>query len=1274
MKFPEKVPELLVKAQSTEGKGGTNRRPPRNGRKAQTTTQWTVKGEMNSGRGVLRAGRRTEPTTHSGPANPWGSHQTDDDQGNPRGSPNAAAFSENDPANLWKGLQEGGDSQQNAFTKTDLAKRGIEDHSLSETIDFAACMEEGMGSDRRLQSDGGALMLWGLTWLWLVMLSGKFRKEDDQICAGLGTSERDSDASQCLSTRDFTQEDKLEGHHRQSRGDPEHALHSVFNVAKAELHDGWTLMLSCLRICCRQSPVCGVIAASGQRDAGIDVEGSGEQGKGLLAASLEFLTWADQQTNWRLSFSHPVDITAFVIRTTVAVGVVLLAVLVPESTEMVTAAATATIACNSKFMKGLFHLPTHGRGPWLCGLRVPGGRGSGTFLWVDWCLSAKKGEQDVNVEVWVAVSDLSTAVPEMDCFETGVKVVLDKMIVPALLSSCDILKNVLQNILQQTLRMQDQLLAEADVFRFIATFMAQAFCAEFELFSMDACFSVLRVCNPSQGSVARPGEHPKRALPAERSAVIVQWTSATTERWERRRTHRCHQRSDLPQSLGQIGRSLEDAEMPVILTPLAPPPSHPPKLSGAAEPSAEVQCEEAQDKESVFNCTSCWEVGGMLEAGGQEEPRRPPPPDMPPPPCPAGQEILRWLQQPPKGETAMPVVADMGCFSGGTGGTPGWDGEIIQSCDQEDGDYDGLDDAHVDDTHWWVLKLLLLHLNLQGPAPSNSWKMLSAKSTLPGLDASLQREREELAIRHHEILQELHQLVQRNELLKSEATNRWTPDVTDKLPADSVDAVKLTEMDLAQVQRTKSDEPSSVGRKMAEFHVIRVQGQTKVLRDPVSVEDTDVKRREHASRFERMGSASSGVLKAEAPKGIFKFVFDPMFETVICVLIVINSIVMSFEAQHAGLTLGYDLGIRTYNAPGTELWPGAAEVFVASEWFFGPIFAAELILKIIGMKCEFLRDFWNYFDTIMVVAWFVDTVFAGLLPVDPMLLRLARLARLLRLMRLVRKLKGFDALYILTTALRGSVTVLLWSFLMLFLLQLMFALFLQRVVSDSIESNIASQVMVAESNELFLYFGTCSRCLLTMFEITLGNWPPVARLLQDHVSEAFTAFSIIHKITIGYALIAVINGVFLKETFQAADNDDKIMMRNTEKKRHQHIKKMKSLFEAADETGDGVLDREEFIQVMTDPEIVNWLAAMDLHISDPNMVFDMVQEDGGITAEQLVKGVSRLKGSARSTDLHLLTLDVKKLFFLVQDLCLGPCCMMTPFELFGLWLLVTSPP
>jgi len=56
---------------------------------------------------------------------------------------------------------------------------------------------------------------------------------------------------------------------------------------------------------------------------------------------------------------------------------------------------------------------------------------------------------------------------------------------------------------------------------------------------------------------------------------------------------------------------------------------------------------------------------------------------------------------------------------------------------------------------------------------------------------------------------------------------------------------------------------------------------------------------------------------------------------------------------------------------------------------------------------------------------------------------------------------------------------------------------------------------------------------------------------------------------------------------------------------------------------------------------------MDLQIADPNALFDMVigehDEEGTINAEQLVRGVSRLKGAARSTDMHTLSAEVKKL-------------------------------
>merc|ERR1711865_467181 len=79
--------------------------------------------------------------------------------------------------------------------------------------------------------------------------------------------------------------------------------------------------------------------------------------------------------------------------------------------------------------------------------------------------------------------------------------------------------------------------------------------------------------------------------------------------------------------------------------------------------------------------------------------------------------------------------------------------------------------------------------------------------------------------------------------------------------------------------------------------------------------------------------------------------------------------------------------------------------------------------------------------------------------------------------------------------------------------------------------------------ELYKYFGSFSRCLLSMFELTLANWPPVTRLLQEEVSEWFMPICLIHKLTIGFAVVGVINGVILQETFKVASTDGMIMMR-----------------------------------------------------------------------------------------------------------------------------------
>merc|ERR1712232_996528 len=142
--------------------------------------------------------------------------------------------------------------------------------------------------------------------------------------------------------------------------------------------------------------------------------------------------------------------------------------------------------------------------------------------------------------------------------------------------------------------------------------------------------------------------------------------------------------------------------------------------------------------------------------------------------------------------------------------------------------------------------------------------------------------------------------------------------------------------------------------------------------------------------------------------------------------------------------------------------------------------------------------------------------------------------------------------------------------------------------------------------------------------------------------------SIAHKLTIGFAVIGVINGVFMQETFNVASSDDQLMMRQRERAAKLHTKKMKALFEAADESGDGFLDYDEFMTIITKPEVKSWLAAQQLDVSDAELMFVLMDDgDGEITAPELVKAAAKLKGPARSIDLHNLMRehdDLKQMF------------------------------
>eukprot|EP00928_Gymnodinium_smaydae_P021386 TRINITY_DN18338_c0_g3_i1.p1 TRINITY_DN18338_c0_g3~~TRINITY_DN18338_c0_g3_i1.p1 ORF type:complete len:584 (+),score=98.34 TRINITY_DN18338_c0_g3_i1:65-1816(+) len=393
-----------------------------------------------------------------------------------------------------------------------------------------------------------------------------------------------------------------------------------------------------------------------------------------------------------------------------------------------------------------------------------------------------------------------------------------------------------------------------------------------------------------------------------------------------------------------------------------------------------------------------------------------------------------------------------------------------------------------------------------------------------------------------------------------------------------------------------------------------------------------------------------------------RLVMSSGFEIIFGALIFANTIVMAIESQYHGMGNGSRLGYPIWKDQGMVLF------FVVCEWFFGVLFTIELLLKIVVLRSNFLVvapldcgegpeakpdtswwkriDHWNIIDFFIVAFWVITVLSRIELPIDPMLLRLARLARLLRLLRLVKTIQAFDSLYLITATIRGSLSALCWSAVLLFVIQMLIAFVLVQFLEGYIldDSN-----PLEKRDQVYKYFGSFSRAMFSMFELTLGNFVPISRLLMDEVSEWYILFSITHKCAIGFAIVSVVRGVFMHETFKVAATDDHIMVSQKVRAKKIHRKKMTRLFDAADTDGNGTLDKEEFAEICRDEVLKTWLASMELDIQNSDLVFDILTRgEELLTVDMLVAHMGSLKGPARGIDLASVHHDLRALRELVE--------------------------
>mmetsp|Transcript_7785 Transcript_7785/g.17968 ORF Transcript_7785/g.17968 Transcript_7785/m.17968 type:complete len:629 (+) Transcript_7785:68-1954(+) len=374
------------------------------------------------------------------------------------------------------------------------------------------------------------------------------------------------------------------------------------------------------------------------------------------------------------------------------------------------------------------------------------------------------------------------------------------------------------------------------------------------------------------------------------------------------------------------------------------------------------------------------------------------------------------------------------------------------------------------------------------------------------------------------------------------------------------------------------------------------------------------------------------------------FLQSNLYEMIMATILCVNVLWMAFELQFRGLLAAHETSILEGEFVAADALPAWETVIAVGDIFFTVIFVADVATRVCLLGVLFWKSWMNYVDLGVSVTSLIElTVFyATTMPVNPVLFRLLRIGKLARAFRMVHMTSVLASLQLLVKCLLSSANMLFWSFLLLTFVQCVAGLVISTLCFDYItDGNTDDEVR----RQIYMYYGTFSRTFLTMFEVMFANWGPPCRVLMESVSEWFGLFFLFYRCVLGFAVLNIINAVFVQQTMKTASSDEEIAFKQKEKDIATYTRKVKKLFQTMDASGDGAINLTEFAKLVQSPKLKFWMGQLELEYHDLLSLFEFLDNgDGEITLMEFIDGAARLRGSAKALDIWRMETKLEVLF------------------------------
>jgi len=369
------------------------------------------------------------------------------------------------------------------------------------------------------------------------------------------------------------------------------------------------------------------------------------------------------------------------------------------------------------------------------------------------------------------------------------------------------------------------------------------------------------------------------------------------------------------------------------------------------------------------------------------------------------------------------------------------------------------------------------------------------------------------------------------------------------------------------------------------------------------------------------------------PCSLLAVVTHPVFDLFFACMIVLNSLFIGFQTEYRMRTIG--------QTPQPSAFPAIEKAFVAA-------FTVELAVRMLALKASFFSPksmWWNLFDLALVVMSLVELALEGSTSGGDAPEgggKVIRMFRMARVFRIVRVLRFLAELRIMVLLIVHSVRSLFWLMVLLCLILYVFSVFFTQGVTD----HLSSGGSVAAEEELRLYYGGLGTSALTLFTSITGgvSWSEVLQPLEA-VGWPFTALFIAFVSFCVFSVLNIVTGVFVDGAIQRSAQERDLRLEKEKEQKKVYVSMLMDLLEEIDSAGTGVITREELAEAFKSEKVRYSFSVLDIDISDSNYLFDMLDLDrsGEVDMDEFVSGCLRLKGNAKSIDIHTLMLEIRHL-------------------------------